>query len=96
MPPEQSQLIRDVNLPKSVFRALREIGEKRQNSGGHGGVYKGMWDVVAWRGDALRFFELKKAGENSLTSEQRQWIFAGLDLGFEADQFTVVEWSLAA
>lgn len=48
----------------------------------------GIWDVVAWQGDAIMFVELK--GGEPLNTNQLMWLEAALQLGIPQSSFAIV------
>lgn len=53
----------------------------------------GAWDVFAWRGAEFLFLESKQhRSSDTLRPGQLAWLEAGLDEGFEASNFAVVEY----
>jgi len=66
----------------------------------NGNSFSGCWDVVAWSCNAagdgrLVFAESKKAGKDKLRGTQLRWVEAAMRCGVSAEDFLVVEWSLA-
>jgi len=72
--------------PRSVLDRVRAA---------RGGKRAGTWDVLAWRGDDLRFAEAKRAARDKIRPSQVEWLAAALGVGVRLDQLLVVEWSLA-
>lgn len=53
------------------------------------------WDVFCWH-DAHDFFfaELKRKSRDRIRESQRHWLAAGLEEGFDPQNFLVVEWDI--
>ena len=73
-------------VPASVGGLIDRIA---QRTGRHGGC----WDICAWRGDELRFIELKQRDRDELRSPQLAWREAAIAEGVAASAFTIVEWA---
>ena len=76
-----------VHLPESKEIIIENLKVKTGASGG-------CWDVFAWRGDQIRFVELKRIDKDKIRSTQIAWLEAAIDEGFPLSCFTVVEWDL--
>src|SRR3989344_2080486 len=50
------------------------------------------FDVFAWHGDRIVFFEAKKSGKDKLTSAQIRFIEGALACGVSLDSLILVEW----
>lgn len=72
-----------------VRNLLLEIAKR------NGWSYAGCWDVVAWSGERVVFFESKRKGRDRIRSTQVHWLLAGLEAGLSLGDFVVVEWSFA-
>jgi|CXWL01.1.fsa_nt_gi hypothetical protein len=50
------------------------------------------FDVLAWQGDKLVFFEAKRKGKDKLTSAQIRFIEGSLACGISPEALVIVEW----
>jgi hypothetical protein len=75
----------DLPLPQSELlqRIHKEAGSRF-----------GAWDVFCWCGNSVLFAESKKAKHDSIRNTQLDWLDAAIRLGFRADDFLLVEWSI--
>ncbi len=59
------------------------------------GATTACFDVLAWDGDQLYFFEAKHAGKDKLTLAQLKFIQGALACGVPFDHLVIAEWRLA-
>jgi hypothetical protein len=72
---------------EEVFAGIHSVAAALKGSG--------SWDVLAWRGDDVRFLESKKhRSGDRLRPSQLTWLEAALSLGHDATEFAVVEYRL--
>lgn|GEM_PF-2439980 len=72
-------------LPENVIRLIGQIYSKAN-------LNSGCWDVVAWKGQEVRFYECKQPGKDGLKPSQLSFLDAALCLGMPAASFGLVEW----
>jgi hypothetical protein len=77
-----------VEIPSDKHELLRRIWKA--------GKTTACFDVFAWRGDQVCFFEGKHAGKDRLTGAQLKFIEGALGCGILPEQLVIVEWSFRA
>jgi len=78
---------KQASLPKSADNVLKKITEKN-------GKFTGCWDIFLWKGNKVKFFELKRKSKDAIRANQIKWLAAAIDIGYSAEQFAIVEWAL--
>jgi hypothetical protein len=84
MPKDWNLQSEHVTIPKEKETMLREIWKR--------GGTKACFDVFAWKGDQLLFFEGKRSKKDRLTRAQLKFIEGALNYGLSASQLIIVEW----
>ncbi len=57
----------------------------------------GCWDVVAWKGRKIRFYELKHKGSDKMRPNQISWKRTAMRrMGLTSKNFVLVEWNKTA
>jgi len=73
-----------VSIPQDKEDLLQKIWKTAKTTA--------CFDVLAWHGDQLIFFEAKKRGKDKLTSAQMRFIEGALVSGIPATSLLIVEW----
>jgi len=76
-----------VSIPQDKEDLLQKIWKTAKTTA--------CFDVLAWHGDRLIFFEAKRRGKDKLTSAQMRFIEGALACGVRATSLLIVEWALA-
>lgn len=82
--PEQKQ--EEVLLPDSVQHLLNQINTD--------GKLSGTWDLILWKGNNIRFVELKRKGKDRIRQSQVDFLKRALKAGVSLENFEVFEWTL--
>jgi len=77
-----------ISIPKVKEDLLQKIWKTAKT--------KACFDVLAWHGDQLAFFEAKRKGKDKLTSGQIKFIKGALECGISPESLIIVEWEEAA
>jgi hypothetical protein len=72
-------------LPKERHALIDRIKNKA-------GCRGGCLDVFVWRGNQVRFIELKRKGKDSIRETQKKWIEAACRCGIRMSDLLIVEW----
>ena len=74
-----------VSIPKDKDAFLKKIWRTAKT--------KACFDVLAWKGDRVCFFEAKRSGKDKLTSGQIKFIEGALTYGVPIDSLIIIEWN---
>lgn len=56
------------------------------------GSSKGVWDLLLWKNDKIKFVELKRIKKDKIRTTQIDFLKACLLSGLKTDQFEILEW----
>jgi hypothetical protein len=56
------------------------------------GSSKGVWDLLLWKNDQLKFVELKRITKDKIRTTQINFLKSCLSCGLKTDQFEILEW----
>jgi len=84
--PEKSKL--GVTLPKRQENLINRIKEL------NGGL-SGCWDLFLWKGNKVKFIELKRSKKDQIRPSQKKWFKASIKAGVPNSIFLLVEWGLS-
>jgi hypothetical protein len=76
-----------VELPHEIKVKLQSIIEENSTS-------NGIWDLLLWKGDILKFVELKRKRKDAIRSTQIKFLTSALVVGFSLNQFEILEWDI--
>jgi len=72
--------------PKDKLELLNQIWNKT------GKKFSGSWDIFAWKGDNIKFIELKHAKKDKMRENQDNFYQTAISLGMPEDSFEIWEW----
>lgn len=82
--PENSE---SVILPDEIKEKLQAIIEHNKTS-------NGIWDLLLWNGEELKFVELKRKRKDAIRETQIKFLVSALAVGFSLHQFEILEWDI--
>lgn len=71
-------------LPDFIKTKLSEINPN--------GKLSGTWDLILWKGNYLKFIELKRKGKDKIRSTQIDFLERALKCGYKLSDFEIFEW----
>lgn len=77
------------SLPQGKKERLFEIYNKKEK-----GKVSGCWDIFAWKGDEIKFIEIKRKSKDEIGESQIEFLKAALDSGCKETDFIIVEWAI--
>lgn len=75
-----------IKLPAIIRKRLYEIHQD--------GKLGGTWDLLLWKGDKIKFVELKKKGKDKIRDNQIEFLEKALSVGHTIDAFELYEWEV--
>lgn len=84
MPQAWSLKSEQVSIPQDKENLLKKIWKTAKT--------RACFDVLAWKGDKVVFFEAKRYGKDKLTSAQEKFIEGALAFGVPVESLAIVEW----
>lgn len=82
--PENSE---SVKLPVDINEKLQAIIEHNKTS-------NGIWDLLLWNGEGLKFVELKRKRKDAIRASQIKFLESAIAVGFSLNQFEILEWGV--
>lgn len=74
-----------VSLPTEIRQVLEKIILENGNS-------KGVWDLLLWKNEELKFVELKRLKKDKIRTTQINFLKSCLSYGLKTEQFEILEW----
>jgi hypothetical protein len=56
------------------------------------GKWRGTWDLLLWKGQEIKFVELKRKGKDKIKQAQIDFFERALNVGYVSGNFEFYEW----